>query len=277
MKKVGKILLIVWAILATILLVLSCVAFSESAADYNELKELYFAVRSKYDEVVTERDALLEKVEYLENAGEPSPENSSEVSHEPSAKPTTTPVAKFDEEKVLSQLEVTEYSYNTTIWQYAFMTIKNNSEYEIKISAAAKFYNANDELIGAESADERPVAPGAEIILYFMPDEKYARMEYELSVDEDKRYESAVFDLSYESTSAKEKEIVSVTNNGSEAADFVQCYALFFLGDQIVGYDSSYFTDDDYELKPGKTITKEFDCYNEYDSVKFFFTGRRYK
>ena len=50
---------------------------------------------------------------------------------------------------------------------------------------------------------------------------------------------------------------------------------LFFSGDKVVGFDSTYFVDDDSELKPGKTITKELHCYEEYDSVKIYFTGRR--
>ena len=108
-----------------------------------------------------------------------------------------------------------------------------------------------------------------------MPDEKFARMEYELSVKEEKYYDCVISDLSYESVSAKDKEIVSVTNNGSEAAEFVEVYALFFKEGKIVDFDSTYFVDDDYELKPGKTITEELHCYEDYDSVEFFLTGRR--
>ena len=108
-----------------------------------------------------------------------------------------------------------------------------------------------------------------------MPDEEYATSEYELSVKEDEWYESVAADLTYESIPAKEKEIVSVTNNGSEAAEFVEVYALFFNGEKPVYFNTEYFTDDDSELKPGKTITEEIDCYEDYTSVRFFITGRR--
>ena len=76
--------------------------------------------------------------------------------------------------------------------------------------------------------------------------------------------------------SVKKKEIVSVTNNGTEAAEFVEGYALFFEGDTLVDFEDAYFTDDDSEIKPGKTITKELECSKNYDSVKIYFTGRRY-
>lgn len=182
---------------------------------------------------------------------------------------------KFDEEKVISSLEVTEYTYKNEFWNYAFIAVRNNSDFTINISADAKFYDETGALVGAKSAGETTVGKGQEVLLCFMPDEDFAKMEYEISADEDKWYESAVSALSYESVKAKDKEIVSVKNNGSEAVEFSECEVLFFNGDKIVGYSSEYFTDDDFEIKPGKTITKELNCYDEYDSVKFFFTGRR--
>jgi hypothetical protein len=45
---------------------------------------------------------------------------------------------------------------------------------------------------------------------------------------------------------------------------------------KVVGFDSRYFTDDDNELKPGKTITEELDCFEPYDSYLIYFTGRRH-
>ncbi len=183
----------------------------------------------------------------------------------------------FNEEDVLGLLEITEYSCSNDWWHYYFLVIKNQSEYTVEISAEVSFYNESDELVGAKSNSEEAVGSGMEILLVFMPDEAYTRVEYDISVDEDEYYECVVQDLTYESTSAQDKEIVSVTNNGTEPADFVEVYALFFNGEQVVDYTSHYFTDDDSELKPGKTITKEMDCYEEYTSVCFFFSGRRYR
>ena len=187
------------------------------------------------------------------------------------------PSGSFDEDEVLSKLDVSEYSFSNDFWNYSLLTIKNNSEYTLEISAATKYYDAEGNLVGAKDSSESAVGSGEEILLYFMPDEKYAKMEYELSVSEDEWCESAVSDLRYESVSAKNKEIVSVTNNGNRAAEFVEVYAVFFNGDTPVGLESWYFTDDDSELKPGKTITKEMECYEDYTSVRYFLTGRRYR
>ena len=62
---------------------------------------------------------------------------------------------------------------------------------------------------------------------------------------------------------------------GSEPADFVEGYVLFFKNGQLVHYESSYFTDDDSELKPGETISKQITSYEEFDSMQFYLTGKR--
>lgn len=231
-------------------------------------QEEYDALKEAYDEVVSERDALLQNKEY---------EKTDFPDDTPDDTEDATDKKLFDEKTVLSQLEVTEYSYSDGFWHYAFLVIKNNSKYDLDISASAKFYDDKGELVGAKMNEESPFASGSEIVLYFMPDERFAKMEYEFSIDEEEWYESVVHELSYESTSAKNKEIFSVTNNGKEAAEFVEGYALFFDGDKVVGFESKYFVDDDSELKPGKTIFKELDCYEKYTSVRFFLTGRRHK
>lgn len=219
-----------------------------------------------------EYDALKSELDHLK-------ENSSEISSadistpEPEKKPA--PAGKFDEEAVLSKLEVTKYSYSTKYWHYAFLVIKNNSEFDLDISAEMKFYNDGN-LVGASSTSQEAVEAGTETILWTMPDEAFTDIEYTLEAKEESIYECVISDLSYETTSAKKKEIVSVTNNGTEAAEFVEGYALFFEGDTLVDFDDAYFTDDDSEIKPGKTITKELECSKNYDSVKIYFTGRRY-
>lgn len=239
------------ALLASMLT--GCVSVTEGVS-----QEEYDALLEKYEAVLAERDALL---------------NGEVIEVEVEKRPV--PAGAFDEEKVISQLDVTEYSFSNDFWNYHFLVIKNNSDYTLEISAATKYYDASGNLVGAKDSDQCAVGSGDEICLYFMPDERYATVEYELSAKEDEWYESVVSDLTYESVPAKEKEIVSVTNNGSEAAEFVEVYALFFYGDEVVDFESAYFTDDDSELKPGKTITEELNCYEEYTSVRFFLTGRR--
>lgn len=227
--------------------------------DYDSLKQAYDALKEKYD-------ALANR----ETTEAPAPtEKPTEGPQE-----STAEHGVFDGNTVLSQLEVREYKYSTRYSNYAFLSVKNNSEFDISISVSVKFYN-DGELIGAKSASENAFEKGTEILLFFMPDEAFTEMEYDISVEEENFYKCVVSDLSYETVSAKDKEIVSVTNNGEYAAKYVECTCLFFRGGEVVGVARQYFVDGDSELKPGKTITEEMDCYEAYDSVKFFFTGRR--
>ena len=221
-----------------------------------------------------EYDALKSELDHLK-------ENSSEISSadisapEPEKKPT--PAGKFDEEAVLSKLKVTKYSCSVRSFHYAFLVIENNSEFDLRISAEMKFYNDGN-LVGSRSVSQEAVEAGTETILWTMPmpDEAFTDIEYTLEAKEESIYECVISDLSYETTSAKKKEIVSVTNNGTEVAESVEGYALFFEGDTLVDFNYTYFTDGDYEIKPGKTITKELECSKNYDSVKIYFTGYRY-
>ena len=64
-----------------------------------------------------------------------------------------------------------------------------------------------------------------------------------------------------------------MTNNGEKAAEFVQGTVLFFVGDEVVGESTAYFSDDDYELKPGKTLIREMNCWASYDSFEVYFSG----
>ncbi len=224
---------------------------------------------------IEEIELYVTKLTHIEEAN-PKPEET------PAATPITTtnqsetpvvPAGKFNAEEVLSSLNVTEYSYPG--YYYGYLVIENNSNFNIEVFADVKFYNKDNQLIGAKSSSQEAFEKGSKIVLYFSCDEEYTRMEYELSVAEETYYDCVVSNLSYETVSAKEKEIVSVTNNGSKAAKFVKGYILFFKGDRVIGLAQAYFTDNDSEIKPGKTITREIDCYEDYDSVQFFLTGRR--
>ena len=181
----------------------------------------------------------------------------------------------FDEELVLSQLQVETLQYKSFDWNYAFLVIKNNSEYDISLSANVNFYDESGNLVGAKDSSASAVESGYEVLLWFMPDEDFDRMEYEITVDEETWFDCVTSQLSFDTTEAQNKIILSVTNNASEPAEFVQGSVLFFSEDQLVGFSEAYFTDDEHQIKPGKTINQEMDCYESFDSYRVFLFGRR--
>lgn len=183
----------------------------------------------------------------------------------------------FGDGSVTKDLTVEEYHLKNDWSRYAIFVIENHSDKNLEINAEIKFYNKNGELVGAKSREEAAVEKKTKTIIYCDVDEEYESVKYELTTTEERYYECVTAKLSYETVSAKEKEVVSVTNNGSLAAEYVEGFALFFKDGKIVDFDSTYFTDNDSEIKPGKTITRELDCYEVYDSVKIYFTGRGHK
>lgn len=84
--------------------------------------------------------------------------------------------------------------------------------------------------------------------------------------------------MSFEELDTGEKVIITCTNNGDKTAQYVIGTVLYFSGYHLVGYVSDIFTDDDYELQPGVSITKEFDFYGKegYDRFEVYYSGRRF-
>ena len=179
----------------------------------------------------------------------------------------------FDSLQVLNQLEVTEYSYTEFYTLFTLLVIKNNSCFDIEISAKVKYYNLYDELIWEDEKIGGVLASNSEMLLSLNTAVSYATVEYELSVEEATYRKSAVHELSCESIKEQTKAVVSVTNNGEEAAKLVTAHVLFFNGDKLVSHIIGFFYDDDYELKPGETMTETLDCRKEYTSVRVFLSG----
>lgn len=188
----------------------------------------------------------------------------------------TDTASAFDEQKVLSQLQVSEYSYGTVGGrEWAFLVIENTSEYDLNIDVEFKTYDDAGTLLGVKNENQEAVEHGTKTVMSFLMDEAFAKTEYTMSLSEEDSWECVVSDLSFESTPAKNKEIVSVTNHGQEAAEFVKAYVLFFNGQTLVSHANAYFVGDDALLKPGETISKEMDCYEPYDSYQIYLMGRR--
>lgn len=182
----------------------------------------------------------------------------------------------FNEEDVLKCLNTSCYQYvNSIKSSWVFLVIQNNSNYTLDLDCNLKAYGSDGNLQDVKSADQEAFGPGTQIILSFLLDEQPDKIEYEFSVSEEEYYECAVQDLTYETVTSKNKEIISITNNGTEPAEFVECTVIFLKDGVVVDHDSCYFTDDDFEIKPGKTIDEELSSYHDYNTFIVGLTGRR--
>jgi hypothetical protein len=188
--------------------------------------------------------------------------------------PTSGEQSDFDEESVLSQLEIKEHKYKGMFSGYMFLVITNNSEYTLEISANGLLKDTAGNSIGAVSGTENAVESGQTVAMYFMNDEVPETADWDISVEEERYYTGVVSNIGYELSQLENKVVITATNNGENPAQFLEAKALFFSGDTLVGHGSTYCVDDDSELKPAKKISKEIDCYEPFDRVDVYFSGR---
>ena len=90
----------------------------------------------------------------------------------------------------------------------------------------------------------------------------------------EKLYDSVQSNIKYDVSIADKKAILSLTNTGEIAACFVRYTILFMDGERVVDYVKGFAMDEENELKPGKTITKEGKSSEAFDSVKVYYTGQ---
>lgn len=183
-----------------------------------------------------------------------------------------------DSEVNSSDIEVLEeYTYSDGFWYtYHFVIIKNNSDKPVSISTSSLAYKSDDSLISTAEGSVDIIGPDATTIYYeaFETEEEIEYYETEMSIDENPYYDCPMADLSYVKTDIEDGAIFQVTNNGTKPVDFVEGYVLFIKDGKVVYWESNYFTDDDSEIKPSKTISKQFSAYEEFDTIKFYLTGR---
>lgn len=183
-------------------------------------------------------------------------------------------VEKYDEKEIINKIEITTYEEDSYS-KYCFATAKNNSVYDLDITVHISYFDEQNNLVGVGDCYIGAVEAGCEMVGFDMPDHDYDHITYEIEAKQCDWEKPAQSVLSYEVIEQKEKLIVSVTNGGEKTVKFAEGVALFFdSNENVIGHDSTYFTDSDSEIGPGKTITKELSIYGaEYTSYKFWVAG----
>lgn len=183
-----------------------------------------------------------------------------------------------NEELKDSDFEISEYSYDNSIGDTIyFLALKNNSDKTVTVNGNAVAYDKEGKTLGANSSEICALGSNHEqvMVFYFDSVSGVDHFEYTIDYKEDPYYEAVFDDVEVQETMNDGNVVVTCTNNGEKAAEFVEAYALFFNGEKLVGYGSTYIIDDDSELKPGKTLSEQIECYENFDSVKCYYSGRR--
>lgn len=180
----------------------------------------------------------------------------------------------FKEDEILNSLTTTTYTWHNTYNSYLALIVKNNSSTDCSLEANVLFKNADGATIGASDASRETFEANTETCLIFSNEEPFTDFTYEYSVSKLNYYDCVTSGLQCEVTPASKKAVISVTNNGDKIAEWVTYTALFMQGENVVSSNWGYIMDDDSELKIGKTITEEASCFEDFDSVKVFLSGR---
>ncbi len=185
-------------------------------------------------------------------------------------------------EDIVSYADQVEYqplSYKNSLDDVMHcVVVKNNSREVLRITDSAYAYDSAGSIIGASYGEVIAVGPGCTSVLtvYFdVGGLSISSISDDINAKVEENYESVLQDLSYEMNVSGNKAIVSVSNLGSAPAEFVEAYALFFQNNSLVYMNSSYFTDDDSELKPGDMMREELTSYEDFDHVEVYLSGRR--
>jgi hypothetical protein len=177
-----------------------------------------------------------------------------------------------------SDFTVKEYLYDNSYGSTSYyLAITNNSSEIVAIDGNGTAKDSEGNVLGADKMSIDVLAPGETTIDYFHFSNVsgVASVEYSLSYSEASYYSPIIGDLSIDESINNSNVILSITNNGNVAADFVQAYAIFLdSSDNVVSVDSCYITDDDYEIKAGATLSGQLDCRKSFDHVDIYLSGR---
>ena len=186
----------------------------------------------------------------------------------------------FNADEILNNLQTTTYTWNDYYSYSVALVVKNNSSFNCRLSANVLFKNAAGELIGAADDSTDTFEAGQEVCLVFSNEVEFSSFDYEYEVSKLEYYDCVSSSLSCETTVTTNKAIIAITNNGEKTAEHVEYNILFMLGDEVVDYNWGYATDDNSEIKPGKTIIEEVKFYNDkkdFDNVKVYYNGKAKK
>ncbi|MBE7036600.1 MAG: copper amine oxidase N-terminal domain-containing protein [Ruminococcaceae bacterium] len=187
------------------------------------------------------------------------------------------PSGAFSANEVLNNLTVTAYTWKNSYYHYLALVVKNNSDIHCRLSANVQFKDANGNLVGVQEEEIMAFEAKQEACLVFANDIEFADFSYDFNVSQLKYYDCVTSAIAVDVITLPEKAIISATNNGSVAAEFLEYNILYLKNGKVVDRDWGFLTDDDSELKPGHKETEESRVYEDYDEAKVFLSGRATK
>lgn len=185
-------------------------------------------------------------------------------------------VADFDAAAAAKAMEVSAERYDTDYSHVLYLFITNNAGVDCDIAINVDLFDADGSLITTTTGFIDAFAAGTTVAENFYSEEAFATYEYKITASAISYHFPVDNDLKTAVDTAENTAAVSITNNGSKAAKYVEYFAFFYSGGELVGTDWGYCCDSDKEIKPGDTQSSEAHCYEAFDDVKVYIHGEAY-
>ena len=177
-----------------------------------------------------------------------------------------------------SDFERTEYIYDNSLGDTVYLlALKNNSSSVVSVFGNATAYDFGGGAIGAGEGSIEVLGSGETSLMtvYFDGVTAPEKVSCDLTYKTDVFYKPVISNIKMEQSINDKNLTLIATNEGDYSAEFVEAYAIFLDGNnKVVSYTSDYITDGDSELKPGQSLSAQLDCYESFDHVECYLTGR---
>lgn len=177
-------------------------------------------------------------------------------------------------DNITLKYETREWTKNKTHYVAIIITPEQYIE-DSSVRVLLNFKDREGNLLDYVEGDINVITKETTMCVILHTEEEYHSFECELLQDST-FYEPVIQNLEYKKTITEDKVIVQVTNTGKLEAEFVNVIALFKKDGVVIDYDTSYATDNDYEIKGGKTETTKLSSYEKFDDVEIYLEGRYY-
>ena len=175
----------------------------------------------------------------------------------------------------INGVEVEEQQYHQNNTDCVFLIMTNKTENDCDYEVSVNFLDNNGNTVDSvKDYTIYAVAKDTTIAQPFYSDKPYTSLNYIVVTKPLDFYRAVDGGLKTQFNTNGEKMDISVTNDGNEAAQYVEYYILYYKGNELAGYDNGYCIDDNNEIKPGATVNSQEQFDDPYDKAKIYIHGR---
>ena len=156
--------------------------------------------------------------------------------------------------------------------ELTMLVFTNNSDENLYLEANVVFKNSIGIPVGAKDFECMVIGPKESCVAYRYLDSAYDKAEVSISTKSAYYYSGNKF-LELVSNKTEYGAVHTITNNGEVPISYVNVYTVFYKDGVPVDMTTTYIQDIDYEIKPGKSISKDTTTYDEFDSFTTFISS----